>query len=473
MKQKLLSLSIAFSIVSMMGYLFINMPQTSHAGIISVPAFSADSGVTHLNSMRTTFVDAFNGQVQGSATTGSTTNVLADSIGELDMGNEVNPRVRDSELLGITVDSTTASNAFVDTGLLPADTANLTSDISAGVAYINGYRVSTAATSRTYTASVDTYVDLSQTGVFAFSEVAVGAAAPAVATNSARLARVTTSGTEITSVTDLANRRIPGLIIPTNFRDFLYVSRDSVTAMTVATGALEINSTMVSKTTNTTLTLSVAGDWAGGTSLQATNTTGFVGIDASGNLRLHTTAPTHSNYGVTNTTGRRRYATWSSTVYRIIAWFRMNGTGSGELDAWGVSNFPDGGTKNAVLQRISVDATTTSGTYENMGTGANATAVTFWSSGGRVMAVFNGAIDTVGAGTKSQVGIQMDGIIDGATEVGGASAHDSHVTVFAQSASARQGAFTPQVQWRRSLGSDTITQTGAVGNPRSLYVEEV
>ena len=298
------------------------------ANVITVQAFSGDSSVTHMENFRSVVVTVLNGNIAGSSGGTSSVNILADSVGEIDMADDSNPRVRDSELLNITTDSFTSGsltqNTHVESGGVPADSANLTSNISAVVAYVNGFRVSVAATSRTYTASVDTYVDLSQTGTYTFSEVAVGATQPAVATNSTRLARVTTDGTEITVVTTFPTGRIPGLVIPSHYRTGLRVSRDSVTAITVQPGSAEINNAMVNKSTITTLNLTTAGDWAGGTSLSAASTMGFVGMDASGNLRLHTTAPTHDNFGVSTTVGKRRYATWSSVVYRILGCFFMN-----------------------------------------------------------------------------------------------------------------------------------------------------
>ena len=92
---------------------------------------------------------------------------------------------------------------YVVTGLLPATSANLISDISAGHAYVTGVRVNKSATSKTYTASVDTYVDVNSVGTYTFPEVALGAAAPAITADSIRLAKVVTGATAITGVTDL------------------------------------------------------------------------------------------------------------------------------------------------------------------------------------------------------------------------------------------------------------------------------
>ena len=91
---------------------------------------------------------------------------------------------------------------YVVTGLLPATSANLTSDISAGQAYVIGKRVYNTATAKTYTASKDTYVDVDYNGTYTFSEVVLDAAAPSVAANSIRLAKVVTDADNITGVTD-------------------------------------------------------------------------------------------------------------------------------------------------------------------------------------------------------------------------------------------------------------------------------
>jgi len=352
---------------------------TSYADVIAVTAFSADSGVDHLNTFRTVVVNVINGQIEGSGTNGSTKNILADSLGEADFADAINPRVRDAEILGIGVDTvsggTLTQNAFVESGCVPATDSDLTSDISACVAYVNGYRVSKSATSTTYDASMDSYVDLSQSGTYTVTAVANGAAQPTVASNSVRLAKVVTSATEITTVTVLYTTRLPGLVIPSQYREGLYVSRDSSTTITVLPGSCEINNAMLTKTSTTTLTISTAGDYAGGTSLRAASTYGFVGIDTSGNIKLHTTAPTHTNFAVSQTVGKKRYATWSSTVYRILGWFYMDGAQLVE----NASNIKEGDVSNTIQSN---DATSVAlaATTPTMVARAN-----FYSSGGNIL----------------------------------------------------------------------------------------
>lgn len=145
------------------------------------------------------------------------------------------------------------------------------------------------------------------------------------------------------------------------YRSEMNVMQASTTTMTVGPGSVEINGAVVSKTSNTTLTLGTNGDWASGTSGRATNTTGYVVIDSSGNIKLTTTAPTHADYAVSITAANntKRYATLSGTVYRYLGWFRMNGTGSGELDTFGVSNLLDASVSNTVNRAYSAVATGT------------------------------------------------------------------------------------------------------------------
>ena len=91
---------------------------------------------------------------------------------------------------------------FVVSGLLPATSADLTSDISAGVAYITGVRNVKAATSHTYFPLADTYIDIDSTGTYKFPVRGNGLPEPALTADSIRLAKVITDGSAITTVED-------------------------------------------------------------------------------------------------------------------------------------------------------------------------------------------------------------------------------------------------------------------------------
>lgn len=366
------------------------------AGTISLNSISADSNLGTFNTNFTTVSNVINGNIEGTADAGaSVSNIKADSVAEINMYDDANPRVRDGELLNITYDTVSGGvltqGAIVESGCAPATSGTLTSDISACVAYVNGYRVSKGATSETYTASRDTYVDLSQSGVYTLSAVANGATQPSVAANSVRIAKVVTDGTTISSVTSLYTTRIAGLVIPANYRVGYGISLDSsapTTTMTVQPGSVEINNTIISKTTASTLATSTTGDWAGGASLRATSTYGYVGIDASGNIKLHTTAPAYDNYAVSSTAGKKRFATWSSTVYRILGWFYMDASGSGNLNDYELGNLKEGDVGNGVAR---YDHTTDTINDTAYGSDLTNTTVNFYSSGNPVLIEFNGS----------------------------------------------------------------------------------
>lgn len=89
----------------------------------------------------------------------------------------------------------------VSGGIFPTS-ANLSSTMTALVVYVDGKRISISATLKAFTASKDTYVDVNPSGAGAlvYTEVANGAAAPALTAGYYRLNKVVTSGTAVTSV---------------------------------------------------------------------------------------------------------------------------------------------------------------------------------------------------------------------------------------------------------------------------------
>lgn len=136
---------------------------------------------------------AFNGSVEG----GASANIALDTVYEVNMADDANPRISRYEMLG----------DFVYTGLLGSTSANLTTSITAGTAYPMGYRVVLpSATAHTYTDNMWTWVDLDSDGNFHYTETAVGAVEPAVYSNSLRITRVSTDAGAILTVVDQATR---------------------------------------------------------------------------------------------------------------------------------------------------------------------------------------------------------------------------------------------------------------------------
>jgi hypothetical protein len=90
---------------------------------------------------------------------------------------------------------------FVESGGVVVQTTGLITSFSDIVYWINGKRYSkTSVTNRTWSANKDGYVDIDITGTVTYTEVANGAASPALAANSIRLAKVVTAAA-VSSVT--------------------------------------------------------------------------------------------------------------------------------------------------------------------------------------------------------------------------------------------------------------------------------
>lgn len=113
-----------------------------------------------------------------------------------------------------------AFNDFVLSGGVWSALAGLNAGMTLLTGYIDGYRNTVAAVAtRAFTPSKDTYVDvLRNTTTNAFSlvytEVANGAASPALAANSMRIAKVVTSGAAVTSVTQFGRDSLSNTIYP-------------------------------------------------------------------------------------------------------------------------------------------------------------------------------------------------------------------------------------------------------------------
>lgn len=111
------------------------------------------------------------------------------------------------------------STYFIVSGGTVAQSSGLIGTFSNIVFYINGRRYSgSSIANKTYTASKDTYVDITGNSdgsvTVAYNEVANGAAAPSLAANYLRVAKVVTSGAAITSVVQSHIDSLGNLIYP-------------------------------------------------------------------------------------------------------------------------------------------------------------------------------------------------------------------------------------------------------------------
>lgn len=167
---------------------------TAHAGVTSYDhTFSAND--QYSSDFHTRLNQNLTRSLVGGINNIESANITDGTLASGDFSTAVSPITRTYE---------GAACEFVYSGLLPSTDSDLTSDISAGTAYPRGYRCNkSSATAKTYGATAWTYVDLDQNCDFQYSQVVIDAASPAVASNSIRLARVSTDSTTINTVTDL------------------------------------------------------------------------------------------------------------------------------------------------------------------------------------------------------------------------------------------------------------------------------
>jgi len=306
MKKIILSFVLIFGLVT-----------NCYGGTISIDAIVTmdDLTITWINDAKNTVVDALN-SIDG-------TLIRSRTISSDSLTRNADPVLRWND----------SFNDFVITGLLPPTSASLSTTTTAGRALIDGYYVEKDATSHAYTASKDTYVDLSSSGVYTYSVVANGAVEPTTTANSIRLAKVVSGATTISSVTD---KRVTSINVGNKDDHILkgmnviVVSPDSYTygLVTIDAGVCYVGTTRIEKNTKTTLDIDVAADWHDGVADAITTAWWYIGVDTTGNIKwLGANAPDKSDTDG-NTGGEKLY--WydsgNTKYYRVIGVVRI-GTG--------------------------------------------------------------------------------------------------------------------------------------------------
>lgn len=299
----------------------------TYAGTITYTTLSSDAGISysHFNDSFSAIYNEFNGSVESA-------NIADDTLAEADFADAINPRVRDNEQIG----------SFTYSGHLPVTSTDLTSNISAGTSYVNGYRVVTNATSKTYTASKDTYVYIDINGAFQYQEVANGASQPSDPSNSLLLALVVTDSDNITTVTDKRQTTPPSLRIYQDFKTGLVISRDSsdINTVTIDRGQIDFGSSVTSGLRRNTSSVSVDFD-----------TSGRGGLD-TGSQAANTYYYIHAVADDDNTTGYEGIASTSSTDAsgvtgeRLVGWIYSNSTTALSVDACGANKEQGGDAPN-------------------------------------------------------------------------------------------------------------------------------
>ena len=300
---------------------------------------SSDLSLTWLNQAKNKSINALNAFDGGNIATGT---VSPDA-----MNVDANPVNRWNE----------AFNDFIFTGLLAPTSATLTSTTTAGTAYIYGHRTVKDATSHTYTADKWTYVDLDMNGTYTYSETTIGATEPAVATNSIRLFRVSNDATKIDTVRD---DRVMGITVGSTedyYRVGYHISIITPDNITINPGVVIHGGTRITKTSAISLDLTTAADYTEGVSLRALSADAWVVVNNLGSIKMTTVTPDYSDVSGGQSGLMRCYSLVGTTYWRALNWFRMNGTGSGNLDTWDYGNLSDGNVVNQVHRRYSRQVT--------------------------------------------------------------------------------------------------------------------
>jgi len=279
---------------------------------------------------------------------------------------------------------------FVYTGLLAPTSASLVSTTTAGTAYIEGWRVVKAATPKTYTASKDTYVDLSSNGTFTYSEVALGGTAPSVASNSIRLFKAVTSGTAITSVTDLRQTTPPILRVYDDLKLGCVVSRDitTTTKVSVDVGTIEFGTSATSGNRRNVAPVYIDTTTTGRNALDTgTLALGYYGVwaypdpDNSNNFECLASTSFASPGTVADVDNER-----------LIGWFYASSTTEISPDSIGAYNGVGGDAPNAIDLECTIAYALNSVAFTDL---PGSDDVRFYSSGRPAYIAFDAAIERI------------------------------------------------------------------------------
>lgn len=376
----------------------------ANAAVVVVQQYVSNNDVTlaRLNSNMNAIVNQVNGNLEGNGGI----NIKAGSITSTELNTTVSTITRWAD----------SFNNYTVSGQLPATSASLASDISAGVSYVSGYRVATAATNHTYTASKDTYVYINKGGYFVYSEVANGAAAPSTPADSLLLAVAITNGTAITSVTDSRTLSIQITTtttnFPSNFRDQGYVSRDTVTTIHAEPGNLSIGNTIYSRTADTsTKSIATGTNWIEA-SVPSTNTGFYVyaynDSGSSWDIKFSSADPVYSDTS-SNTGGILRYYTTGGTNYRAIGWAYKS---ADNVQTYHYSNFNDGLVYDTIEFNDSTVVSTASTSFVN---DIAVPKQQFYTTGNPIRITYSAAMANAGS-DFSALGIMIDGVDVAETE---------------------------------------------------------
>jgi len=178
--------------------------------LVTVPQANPNDEITaeSVNAGSNAIAAVVNGQLDDTNIASvSGTKVAAGTVPASALDTAANPETRFSET-GID---------FVASGIVWSGNSygsTLLASMTAGVVYISGKRLTVSAvTSRAFTASKDTYVDVDNTGTISYTEVTNNAASPTLAANSLRVAIIVTGASSIASAGSV-NQGEVGKVLP-------------------------------------------------------------------------------------------------------------------------------------------------------------------------------------------------------------------------------------------------------------------
>ena len=285
----------------------------AYAGLITISELSEDAAIDDLNKAFSTIKNEFNGNIEG-------VNILADSILETNLSDEINPAVREGDHF----------NAYTVSGHLPATSANLISDISAGTSYIKSdagklFRQVTNATSKTYTATKDTWVFIDINGTFQFTELAVGSAEPTAPSDSLKLAKVVTDSDNITSVSDERTLTVTLKTAEDFYLKGMIIHCDNTKGeISSDSGIVRHGSTLLGKSAFTNLTVATATDWHDGVVDTGSAVFYYIGINPSGDIKFLGNNPPNIHDTDENTDGILYYWDDGTTHWRVLGQIKVD-----------------------------------------------------------------------------------------------------------------------------------------------------
>jgi len=193
------------------------------------------------------------------------------------------------------------------------------------------------------------------------------------------------------------------------------------------------------------------------TSDQAVSTYGYIYINAAGKIEMDDVEADEADTSG-NTSGILRYndTGTDTTDRRMIGWFFMNATGSGELNSYEVGNLKDGDVVNSVYHTDTTNDVINDTSY---GTDVTAMTVRFYSSGRGKTNILGNVRFSAADAVSRQIHIEVHDGADIEASEGGLVNHLTNITdniICMHSETYAQGGITFDLKGKIDVGTVTI-----------------